>query len=162
MEDIRKNGRILSDSIGHATPKAVKGKLFCANSIIMATTATIGEHALITVDFLANQQFTILHLNDEYKHKILPKFAYFYCYILADLCRKNVNTSAFSAVNMTSFKNFMFPIIPLSIQRQIVDILDKLEKFVASLQEGLPAEIEARRKQYEYYREKLLTFEQAK
>lgn len=59
MEDIRKNGRILSDSILHITPQAVKGgKLFHANSIILATTATIGEHALIIADSLANQQFT--------------------------------------------------------------------------------------------------------
>lgn len=59
MEDIRKNGRILSDSILHITPQAVKGgKLFHANSIILATTATIGEHALIIADSLANQRFT--------------------------------------------------------------------------------------------------------
>lgn len=49
MEDIRKNGRILSDSIQKITPQAVKsGGLFPAGSIIMATTATIGEHALLT------------------------------------------------------------------------------------------------------------------
>ena len=54
MEDIRRNVRILSDSIQHITPQAVKGKLFPANSIIMATTATIGEHALLIADSLAN------------------------------------------------------------------------------------------------------------
>ena len=59
MEDIRANGGVLKDSIQHVTPQAIKGKgLFMAGSIIMATTATIGEHALITVDALANQQFT--------------------------------------------------------------------------------------------------------
>lgn len=60
MEDIRENGRILSDSMQHITPEAVKGSLFPANSIIVATSATIGEHALITVDSLANQRFTYL------------------------------------------------------------------------------------------------------
>ncbi|GAA7596806.1 hypothetical protein JP0035_07720 [Helicobacter pylori] len=59
MEDIRENGRILKDSIQHITPKALKGKkLFPKNSIIISTTATIGEHALLIVDSLANQQFT--------------------------------------------------------------------------------------------------------
>lgn len=54
MEDLRANGGILADSIQHITPKAVKGKgLFKAGSIIMATTATIGEHALIIADSLA-------------------------------------------------------------------------------------------------------------
>lgn len=48
MEDIRENGRILSDSIQHITMVGVKkGKLFPANSFILATTATIGEHALV-------------------------------------------------------------------------------------------------------------------
>lgn len=59
MEDIRQNGRILSDSIQHITKEAVKGgRLFPANSFIIATTATIGEHALVIADSLANQRFT--------------------------------------------------------------------------------------------------------
>lgn len=48
MEDIRQNGRKLADSIQHITLEAVKGgKLFPAGSFIIATTATIGEHALL-------------------------------------------------------------------------------------------------------------------
>ena len=53
---------------------------------------------------------------------------------------------------------YTFPIPPLSEQQRIVDILDRFEALTTDLQSGLPAEIEARRKQYEYYREKLLTF----
>ena len=53
MEDIRKNGHILSDSIQHVTQQAVKNSgLFPAYSIIVATTATIGEHALVNVNRL--------------------------------------------------------------------------------------------------------------
>ena len=43
----------------------------------------------------------------------------------------------------------------------MVDILDSLEALVSDLSSGLPAELAARRKQYEYYRDKLLTFEEA-
>ena len=50
------------------------------------------------------------------------------------------------------------PIPPLSEQEHIVAILDKFDALVNDISAGLPAEIEARRKQYEYYREKLLTF----
>ena len=50
------------------------------------------------------------------------------------------------------------PIPPLSEQERIVDILDKFDALVNDISQGLPAEIEARRKQYEYYRNKLLTF----
>ncbi|MBQ6986932.1 MAG: restriction endonuclease subunit S, partial [Oscillibacter sp.] len=74
MEDIRENGRILSDSIQHVTPQAVKGSLFPAGSIIVATSATIGEHALILVDSLANQRFTYLTLKKEYANCFDMKF----------------------------------------------------------------------------------------
>lgn len=53
------------------------------------------------------------------------------------------------------------PIPPLAEQRRIAGILDKFEALTTSLQDGLPAEIEARRKQYTYYRDKLLSFERA-
>ena len=80
MEDIRENGRILSDSLQHVTENAVKGTLFPANSIIVATSATIGEHALITVDSLANQRFTYLMLKEKYKDVFEIKFLYYYCF----------------------------------------------------------------------------------
>ena len=53
---------------------------------------------------------------------------------------------------------YSIPIPPLEEQKRIVSILDRFEALTTDLQSGLPAEIEARRKQYEYYREKLLTF----
>ena len=48
----------------------------------------------------------------------------------------------------------------LEEQRKIVSILERFDKLVNSIVDGLPAEIEARRKQYEYYRNKLLSFEE--
>ncbi len=53
------------------------------------------------------------------------------------------------------------PIPPLEVQRQIVQILDRFDALCNDLTQGLPAEIEARRKQYEYYRDQLLTFNRA-
>lgn len=55
-------------------------------------------------------------------------------------------------------KSMLIPVPPLEEQKRIVSILDRFEALTTDLQSGLPAEIEARRKQYEYYREKLLTF----
>ena len=55
-------------------------------------------------------------------------------------------------------KAFEIPVPPLSEQQRIVSILDKFDSLVNDISIGLPAEIEARRKQYEYYRDKLLTF----
>lgn len=57
-----------------------------------------------------------------------------------------------------NLEKILIPIPPIEIQKIIVDALDKFSILTASLQNGLPAEIEARRQQYEYYRNKLLTF----
>ena len=53
---------------------------------------------------------------------------------------------------------FPVPVPSLEIQERIVNVLDDFEKICTDLKIGLPAEIEARQKQYEYYRDKLLTF----
>ena len=58
----------------------------------------------------------------------------------------------------SSMKKFMIPIPPLDVQNRIVNVLDNFEKICSDLNIGLPAEIEVRQKQYEYYRDKLLTF----
>jgi type I restriction enzyme S subunit len=56
--------------------------------------------------------------------------------------------------------NISIPVPPLPIQEEIVRILDCFDKLCDDISKGLPAEIEARQKQYEYYRDKLLTFKQ--
>lgn len=62
-------------------------------------------------------------------------------------------------INQANLRNIKILIPPLSIQEYIVSILDKFEVLSQSTTEGLRREIELREKQYEYYREKLLTFE---
>ncbi|GAA7032653.1 hypothetical protein AOH445_10170 [Helicobacter pylori] len=159
MEDIRENGRILKDSIQHITPEALKGKkLFPKNSIIISTTATIGEHALLIVDSLANQRFTFLSKKANCNIALDMKFFFYQCFLLGEWCKKNTNVSGFASVDMTAFKKYKFPIPPLEIQQEIVKILDQFSVLTTDLLAGIPAEIEARKKQYEYYREKLLTF----
>ncbi|GAA7167868.1 hypothetical protein BD0053_02380 [Helicobacter pylori] len=163
MEDIRENGRILKDSIQHITPKALKGKkLFPKNSIIISTTATIGEHALLIVDSLANQRFTFLSKKANCDLALDMKFFFYQCFLLGEWCKKNTNVSGFASVDMTAFKKYKFPIPPLEIQQEIVKILDQFSALTTDLLAGIPAEIEARKKQYEYYREKLLTFKPLK
>ena len=159
MEDIRANGGVLKDSIQHVTPQAIKGKgLFMAGSIIMATTATIGEHALITVDALANQQFTNFRVRNSMEDKLLTKFVYYYFFVIDEWCKQNVNVSSFPSVEIERLKKQPFPIPSLAEQHRIVSILDKFEALTTSISEGLPKEIALRRKQYEYYRNQLLSF----
>lgn len=60
--------------------------------------------------------------------------------------------------NKKAILKYTFPLPPLEEQQRVVDILGKFDALVNDISQGLPAEIEARRKQYEYYRDKLLTF----
>ena len=156
MEDIRDNGRILYDSYLHITPMAVKGKgLFKANSIILATSATIGEHALILVDYLCNQRFTNFFPKEKYTQSIEMKYVYYYMFIIDEWCKQHVNQGGFASVDMAGLYNMSFPIPSFQEQQRIVSILDTFE---ASIQ-NLEAQLKQREKQYEYYRNKLLTFE---
>ena len=159
MEDIRQSGHILSDSIQHITSSAVKGgRLFSANSFIIATTATIGEHALIIADSLANQRFTNLQVRKSLIDKVNIKFLYYYMYIVGAWCKNNTNVSGFASVDMKKFKKLLIPIPSIPEQQHIVEILDKFEALTSDLSQGLPAEIAAVQEQYEYYRDKLLSF----
>ena len=63
---------------------------------------------------------------------------------------------------ISKYSNFEIPLPRKETQDKIVDTLNKFDSIASSLSEGIPAEIEARQKQYAYYRDKLLTFEEAK
>ena len=64
-------------------------------------------------------------------------------------------------LNQANLNKIPIPVPPLEEQTRIVAILDKFDALVNDLSSGLPAEISARRKQYEYYRDRLLTFKEA-
>jgi type I restriction enzyme S subunit len=72
-----------------------------------------------------------------------------------------VSTGGQPQFNANVLKTIKLPVPPLDEQQRIIAILDKFDALVNDLSISLPAEIEARRKQYEYYRDKLLTFEEA-
>ena len=61
-------------------------------------------------------------------------------------------------ISLPVTEDLLIPIPPLKEQERIVAILDKFDTLTTSINEGLPAEIEARKQQYEYYRDNLLNF----
>lgn len=155
MEDIRANGGVLDRALQQIPDAAVKGgRLFPAESLLVATSATIGEHALVTVPHLSNQRFTSLSIKPKYAGQVDMKFIYYYGFVLDEWCRNNTTLSSFASVDMSGFKKFRFPVPPLEVQREIVRILDQFTQLEAELE----AELEARRVQCEFYRDSLLTF----
>lgn len=153
MEDIRANGKILNDSIQHITKKAVKNKLFPKNSLMVATTATIGIHALIKNDFVCNQQLTCVSIKEKNKEKLNIKFCFYYFDIIDEECVRIANQGGgMPIVSLEKMKKLRFPVPPLEVQCEIVRILDNFTLLSAELS----AELSARQKQYEYYCNKLL------
>lgn len=126
MEDIRDSGRKLNEAKQYVTKDAIKrGGLFEAGSFILATTATIGEHAVLIVDSLANQQFTNLKIRKSLSDSLLRDYFFYYLFVIDDYCKATTKTSTFPAVSMELLKNchVVFPLV--QEQQAIVDYLDK-------------------------------------
>ena len=99
-----------------------------------------------------------IHLIDE---TINPKFLYYYMKVtFREYVKKHVVCAAVSSIHQSALKKYPVPVVSLDEQNRIVSILDRFNALCNDLTAGLPAEIEARRKQYEYYRDRLLTFKQ--
>ncbi len=159
MDDIRASGRILNDSTLHITPQAVKKNgLFKANSIILATSATVGEHAFLQQDSLANQRFTNFEIRDSLKEQLLPKFVFYYFFLVDEWCKQHLVIGNFPSVDVQQLISLPFPIPPLRVQSRIVEILYKFTQLEAQLEAELQTELEARNKQYDFYRNRLLDF----
>ena len=128
---------------------------------MIATTATLGEHAIIETDYMSNQQFTNLTIKASMKEKVLPHFAFYYFFIIDRQCEGVANFSGgIPIVDQSKFKQILFPMPSIKRQAEIVELLDRFDILCNDLTTGIPAEIAARQKQYEYYRDKLLTFKE--
>lgn len=78
-----------------------------------------------------------------------------------ELAKRTLVNAVPIKINLGEIGKIKIPVPPLEDQERIVAILDKFDSLVNDISEGLPAELTARRQQYEYYRNKLLTFEEA-
>ncbi len=95
---------------------------------------------------------------------LLPKFCsyYFSTNQVRDIIVRYASFTTRATTSKSKLEKIPVPIISLKEQERIVFILDRFHKLCNDISEGLPAEIEARQKQYGYYREKLLTFKELK
>ncbi|MBL0260660.1 MAG: restriction endonuclease subunit S [Saprospiraceae bacterium] len=91
---------------------------------------------------------------------VLPKWIFFYLTTtdFKKYVEENQSGSAYPAISNLKVKEYKIPIPSIEEQSRIVAILDKFDTLTTSISEGLPKEIEFRKKQYEYYRDLLLTF----
>ena len=88
------------------------------------------------------------------------RFLYYYLLTQEKYLQSKVRKAGIPTLDALVINNLLIPLPPLSEQERIVSILDRFDKLCHDIREGLPAEIDLRQKQYEHYRDKLLTFNQ--
>ncbi len=130
-----------------------------ADTVIVAMYgATAAKVAVAGIALTTNQACCNLQI-DESK----ADYRFVYHWIASSYLKlKSLGEGSQSNLNAKKVRNFPIPVPPLEEQRRIVAILDEFDALVNDISVGLPAELAARRKQYEYYRDKLLTFEEKK
>ncbi|GAA9534710.1 hypothetical protein HpHA38_18440 [Helicobacter pylori] len=151
---------------GGATKADINYKDISKKDIINCESVIIKSRGNIGFEYY-NQPFS--HKNEIWSYssktnQMLVKFLYYYLSNNQDYFQKLAQSSSVKLpqLSVSDTDEYEVPIPPLEIQQEIVKILDQFLALTTDLLAGIPAEIEARKKQYEYYREKLLTFKPLK
>ena len=155
-QDVRFNEITEVDS--YITEKAVAetaAKWIPENCVIVAISgATAGRCAINKIKATTNQHCLNLEIDET---KALYKYIYYCVYSKYDelIGRKQ---GARGDLNSSLVLSLKIPVPPLDVQNRLVQVLDNFDAICSDLKIGLPAEIEARQKQYEFYRDALLTY----
>ena len=124
--------------------------------ILISAAGTIGRTVVFDGEPSYFQDSNIVWIDND-ESKVLNKYLYYFY----QLQPWKVSTGGTIArLYNDNIANTPIDVPSIEIQQKIINILDKFYTFAHDLQKGLPAEIEARQKQYEYYRDKLLTFKE--
>ena len=129
-------------------------KMIRKNSVVLAMTgATVGKSAVIEFDTSSNQSVAAIETNNE-----IINYKYLYYFLAREYSNlKKLGQGTLTSLNLSIIKNIKVPIPSIETQEKIVKILDSYTKYITELQEKLKIELQARNKQYNYYRDMLLS-----
>lgn len=125
-----------------------------ANNTYIISAGAAGGIGYSYTDFWAADDCVTFECNDMINNRFLYHLLKSKQYYLYSKVRK----ANIPRLSRESIEKMLIAVPSIDVQEQIVYILDRFDKLCNDLSEGLPAEIEARQKQYEYYRDKLLSF----
>lgn len=139
----------------------IKPKL---NDIFMTRIGTIGKCTVFNKqkDLAYYVSLALIRPNNDIVDSYYLKYLIESIIGIKELRKRTLVNAVPIKINKDDIGKLVLPIPPLEEQKKIVNILDRFDKLCNDISEGLPAEIEARQKQYEYYRDKLLTFKELK
>ena len=129
-----------------------------SNTTFIIVAGAAGEIGYSTVDFWAADDCFYFACKDN----IINKYIYYILLKYKYQLLSKVRNASIPRLSRMAIEQIQIPIPPIKEQRRIVSILDRFDTLCNDLTSGLPAEIEVRRKQYEYYLDKLLTFSERK
>jgi len=152
-----KTKSFIDPSLATHLRKAQKGDL------VIATTSEDDSGVAKAVAWIGDENIAVS--TDAYilSHSLNPKYLsyFFQTEIFHKQKQCHITGTKVRRISGKRLAKIKIPVPPLEVQNGIVSILDNFDALVNDLLIGIPAEIIARRKQYEYYREKLLTFKEA-
>ncbi len=125
--------------------------------IIISRVGSFGNLCIVgDEDMCLGQNTSIIHprINDKYLYYYLSSD------IVQDWIKNNVNGSGYKSLSLANINEIPIAVPSIQEQQKVANILDQFDKLINDISEGLPAEIELRRQQYEYYRNKLLSFKE--
>lgn len=136
------------------TIKEMNLKIFPVGTVICSCSASIGAYAINTQPLITNQTFIGLVCGKNLYNRYLLYFMETQTKTLLQLA----TTGTIPYISRKKFEELIIPVPPLEVQNEIVRILDNFTGLIEELTKELTAELTSRKKQYEYYRNKLLTF----
>ena len=144
---------------GSDLTKLERSKLY-KDDILFTYVGTVGQVALVDCDdkYYLAPNVARIRFDKEVVDPAYIRYFFQTEYFMRKQIEKYAKTSSMKNLTMENIRKFQVPIPPLETQAKIVSILDRFDTLTSDLTQGLPAEIAARKKQYEYYRDKLLTF----
>ena len=162
-----KNGSLILNDVKYIDhsdfSKLNRSKLF-VDDMLFTYVGTVGQVALVDKNdkyYLAPNVARIRFNDCNVKSKFVLYYFQSNQFVNGQMNRLMAESSM-KNLTMEKIRKFIIPVPPLEVQQRIVDILDRFDALCNDISSGLPAEIEARQKQYEYYLDKLLTFKELK
>lgn len=153
----------LSDTEDHISEQAVSEAsmtIYPKHCIAIVTRSGILKHTLpvsyVPFATTVNQDIKVLVPNE----RVLPRFAYHLLQTYSDDIRAKTKKQGgtVDSLDFQAVLSYKVPVPPKDVQERLIQVLDNFDSICSDLKIGLPAEIEARKKQYEFYRDKLLSF----
>ena len=128
--------------------------------LVIATTSADDEAVAKAVAWLGGEDVAVSTDAYIFRHTLNPKYVsyFFQTELFQQQKRPHITGTKVRRISGDSLAKIRIPVPPPEEQERIVSILDKFDALVNDLSSGLPAEIKARRQQYEHYRDKLLSF----